>query len=402
MRFPKLTELDKDQNEIYNGAPPEGTVLIIGPPGTGKTVIAFHRAQMLSRLKRNPRVIMYNKVLSQYTSSRGSVAPDVEVQTLHKWAYDWWKRSIRGYGDPPCVDGARFDHDWTAIQNAAIKKSNDSAGAKLVNWGHLIIDEGQDFPPSLYACLTNVMTVANAKGSSPKLAVTVLADENQRLRPGRNSNIEEIRQNLLLGPENFFHLKKNYRSTKQIAEFASCFYVGLRSGKPIAPSSIGELPVVSWIERDTEGKFLDACATKIARYADIRRTEEIGVLTVRDKVRSSIFNRLNAKLDEKKIKVQSYSSKDEELKATNLEFDLPGSVTVINSASAKGLEFDTVFLIDPGALVSTGSGDLEAKMAMYVLCSRPRRFLNVMLVEDANSKKLMKDVSKAIYEEENL
>ena len=90
------------------------------------------------------------------------------------------------------------------------------------------------------------------------------------------------------------------------------------------------------------------------------------------------------------------------MKATNLEFDLPGSVTVINSASAKGLEFDTVFLIDPGALVSTGSGDLEAKMAMYVLCSRPRRFLNVMLVEDANSKKLMKDVSKAIYEEENL
>jgi DNA helicase-2/ATP-dependent DNA helicase PcrA len=402
MRFPKLTELDKDQNEIYNGAPPEGTVLIIGPPGTGKTVIAFHRAQMLSRLRRNPRVIMYNKVLSQYTSSRGNVAPDVEVQTLHAWMYNWWKKSIRGLSDPPCVDGDRFNHDWNAIQDAALKKAGVTSGAQHVNWGHLIIDEGQDFPPSMYACLTNVMTVANANGCSPKLAVTVLADENQRLHPGSNSNIEEIRQNLLLGPKNFFHLKKNYRSTKQIAEFASCFYVGLRTGKPIAPSSIGELPVVSWVDRDTEGKFLDACATKIARYADSRRTEEIGVLTIRDKVRSSIFNRLNAKLEEKKIKIQSYSSKDEDLKATNLEFDIPGRVTVINSASAKGLEFDTVFLVDPGALVSLGSGDLDAKMAMYVLSSRPRRFLNVMLVEDANSKKLMKDVPEAIYEKENL
>ena len=118
MRFPKLSELDRDQSAIYNGAPPEGTVLIMGPPGTGKSVIAFHRAHLLSEIGRNPRVIMYNKVLAKYASSRGNVAQKVEVSTLHKWAYGWW-RKIGGNSQPPTVDGDRFAHDWFAIQGAA-------------------------------------------------------------------------------------------------------------------------------------------------------------------------------------------------------------------------------------------------------------------------------------------
>ncbi len=405
MRFPKLSELDKDQSAIYNGAPPEGTVLIIGPPGTGKSVIAFHRAHLLQQIKRNPRVIMYNKVLARYTSNRGSVAPQVQVSTLHNWAYGWWNKVIkRRSALPPTVDGDRFAHDWTAMQVEAAKQGSNQHGAQAVNWGHLIIDEGQDFPRSMYTCLHLTMSVANASGAAPKLAVTVLADENQRLMPSKNSTIEEIRQGLGLhaGDRNVFPLKKNYRNTRQVAEFAGSFYAGLPTGMPSPPTRVGDLPVVSMVARDTHGKFLNACVEKIAMYAKAYRTEEIAVLAMHDKVRKSLFNRLKEKLQGEKIEVQSYSSSDKELKAEELTFDKPGHVTVLNAASAKGLEFDAVFIVDPGMLMASGSADLHVKMTMYVLCSRARSFLNVMLLDDDNSQKLLQWVPNPRYEKEDL
>lgn len=403
MRFPKLSELDKDQSAIYNGAPPEGTVLIVGPPGTGKSVIAFHRAHLLQQIGRSPRVIMYNKVLVQYTGKRENVASQVQVSTLHKWAYRWWKRVVRrDRARPPTVDGNQYAHDWTAMQVEAVKQASSQGGAQAVNWGHLVIDEGQDFPPSMYACLQLTMNVANASGAQPPLAVTVLADENQRLEPSRNSKIDEIRQSLGLHADdhNVFALKKNYRNTREVAEFAGSFYVGLSTGKPSTPTRAGDLPIVSLVARDTHGKFLNACAEKIARYAKLRRTEEIAVLVMRERVRESMFNRMKAKLQGESIEVQSYSSADGE--AGHLSFDKPGHITVLNAASAKGLEFDAVFIIDPAALMSTGSSDLNVKMTLYVLCSRARSFLNVMLLRDDNATKLLQWVPAALYEKEDL
>lgn len=406
MRFPKISELDKDQSAIYNGAPPEGTVLIVGPPGTGKSVIAFHRAHLLQQLGRRPRVIMYNKVLARYTSGRGNVASKVKVSTLHSWAGGWWSGIVRrGYARLPTVAGDGYALDWAAMQVEAVRKASSQGGAEVVNWGHLVIDEGQDFPPSMYACLQLTMNVANASGAEPKLAATVLADENQRLTPTKNSTINEIRQNLGLhaGDRNVFSLKKNYRNTREVAEFAGCFYVGLPTGKPDTPTRTGDRPVVSLVAADNHKKFLSACAEKIAMYAKLRRTEEIAVLVMREAIRGSMVNRLKARLHGDAIAIQSYSSSDEEFKdADVLAFDKPGHVTVLNAASAKGLEFDAVFVIDPGALMSAGSADINARMTLYVLCSRARSFLNVMLLQDDSAKELLQWVPDALYEKESL
>ncbi|MCO6690356.1 PhoH family protein [Pseudomonas shirazica] len=51
-----MTDLDKEQKEIYHGAPPTDSILVVGPPGTGKTVMAFHRAAFLQVLARKKMI----------------------------------------------------------------------------------------------------------------------------------------------------------------------------------------------------------------------------------------------------------------------------------------------------------------------------------------------------------
>jgi DNA helicase IV len=343
---------------------------------------------MLEKMDRAPKVVMYNKVLAKYTSTRGSVAKDVPVTNLHKWLGSWWRQAAPGKFGPPTIPGDRYAHDWPAIQEAVLPGLMSGSTISSANWGHLIVDEGQDFPEAMYATLKTVLTVAGAKGAKPEPAVTVLADENQRLQPGKNSTIEEIRRSLGLHSDtrNVFALKKNYRNTLEIAAFAAQFYVGLPSGIPETPTKHGPPPVVSTSAKESEGQNLNAFCEKIARYANARRTEEIGVFVPNNHVRKSIINRLAKRVEAAGIVVQSYANNDEQAQADDLVFDVGGRITVLNYQSAKGLEFDAVFVIDPGRLLIGGSSELNAKMCLYVMCSRARSFLNVMLAECEQSQ----------------
>jgi DNA helicase IV len=340
--------------------------------------MAFHRAahlQALSNKKKDralvPRVMMFNKVLSTYTASRDSVAKDVETSTMHSWVNGWWQKMFKSR--PPVLPNNQWAHDWQEmLSQYAVSAAN--VGNKG-HWGHLIIDEGQDFPQNMYSALNMISMLAQVDDGDTRPAITVFADENQRLQMGANSTIEEVAASLALGKERRFMLRKNYRNSKQIAEFAKHFYVGLPTGVPDVPSRVGNAkPKVVF------ASSLEVIRSRIAIYVSNNPGQDVGVLCTRDNLRKQVFNSLNRRLANGNTIVQTYSSyQRQEHPPENLKFDEGGSVTILNSQSAKGLEFDAVFIVEP--FIESGDASAEqSKMQLYVMASRAREYLELLVL----------------------
>jgi DNA helicase II / ATP-dependent DNA helicase PcrA len=395
MKFPKFTELDKEQRAIYNGAPPVESILVMGPPGTGKTVMAFFRAALLQNMHAKngsaatrPRVIMFNKVLAKYTSKREEgVADGVPCSTMHQWAWHWYRGITRT--TPPALPGNEFLHDWMGMLPQLLEKAVNTPAK--VNWGHLVVDEGQDFPPVMYQVLSMVAGAVNDSGGSP--ALTVFADDNQRINGSTNSTLDQIEQAMSLKKERVYRLSKNYRNSKQIAEFARHYYVGLKSGIPDLPTRVGRS-----LPRVVLTSSLEVVRRRISIFASNNPGLDIGVLCARDAERKKVFNSLHHRLNGTGIVVQTYSYKDrEEHPPEDLVFDKGGSVTVLNFQSAKGLEFDAVFIIDP-FVEGAGAVDVQSKMQLYVMASRARDYLELLLMNPpANLANYLP--SKELYEQ---
>lgn len=416
MRMPNSRQISDEQEEIYVEAPMDGTIMIAGPPGTGKTVIAFLRAQALLRREKLAQVIMHSKVLQKYTSNVASSGGEkVNSSTMHSWVNHWWRRNgiktpidsrdkiflncpyaekedakacgARWDGfrkkwyvhkkiyaenpenfekwiqceltdtSPPMLND--FDHDWDAMLVSAVSQTD------LTDWGHLIIDEGQDFSKKMYGFLRY------AADRLPDGGLTILADENQRLNEEQNSSISEIQSALAIKQNRFYLLEENFRNTYQIAEIANFFYVGLSSGKPKLPQRHGDKPQL------IKASNLEQQVDYIVKALSVRAPGEVGVFANNDDMRERLFNKLQYRLKDK-YRVQSYTSvakRKSKYPIEDLEFDQAGTLTIINRHSCKGLEFDFVFIPEIQTIAIDGSNLDTFKMNMYVMCSRARNAL---------------------------
>ncbi|KKD60778.1 DNA/RNA helicase [Grimontia sp. AD028] len=410
MRMPNIRQLSEEQLDIFEDAPIDGSILVSGPPGTGKTVIAFLRAQRLAKRNIDITVLMFNRVLRRYTENIASDIPgNVQSKTMHSWLPSWWslhkiendesekvyvkcsfneKEALKAIGgkwdndkrmwfvprelylsnpdtysswergafDPPEIQ--KWQYNWMKMLDLYLSQTPES----MHDWGHLILDEAQDFEPELFTFL-NLVSKQLDKGG-----ITVLADENQRLEENRNSSLDEIRANLKITkkPEREFRLTVNFRNTFQIAKVASHFYVGLATGMPNPPSRQGSKPVMVFTTDS------DAQIEYICRSLKNRAAVEVGVIVDNDADRELFTREITRRLPS--YHVQTYSSR-EYRKSESLQFDRQGVVTVIHRKSCKGLEFDSVFIPQLQSF-SVDDRDLTTfKMNLYVMCSRARNEL---------------------------
>ena len=83
--FPKNTDLSDEQKIIYSEHL-DKALLITGPPGTGKTVMAIMRALRMGKemedVNAKVPILMHNKTLYEFTSTQASVNQNINKVSI--------------------------------------------------------------------------------------------------------------------------------------------------------------------------------------------------------------------------------------------------------------------------------------------------------------------------------
>ncbi len=330
--LPGIHDLNKDQDAAL-ALPMEGQHLIVGGPGTGKSVVALLRARHLAQNGRTYQTLVYNRLLNH--SNRYLFGSD---QKFSAKTWDSWFRGICKcfFGDAPTHEpekkGGYRAIDWESIE----KQIQSLDNIKDERSEFLVVDEGQDMPPAFYRALADLGFVN----------FYVAADQNQQIHPDKCSSRQDIENALAIDAGDTLELKTNYRNTRPIALLAQHFYPeDPASPRPDLPDEKPAAKMPELWTYDAENTVtLAAIANSILRLGDRNPRKLIGVITPDNKVRIKFNEALlqaSPKLDNDKPPIQTFVSGEQELP----NFD-QGGLMVINAQSCKGLEFDIAILAD--------------------------------------------------------
>ena len=339
-KLPGVDDLNKDQDRVLR-LPEDGQFLIVGGPGTGKSVVALLRT--LKYIEHDDYVFLtYNKVL--LSSTLQLVRTNIKSRTLTSLIYDAYSKQF----NQRTPEIQKYKPDYEKIINDFETLGKDPISL------HLIIDEGQDMPPKFYEALM-YLGIEN---------FFIVADQNQQITED-NSSRQELTDLLGLEAEDVIELKENYRNSHPIALLSHQFYTDPSSPPPKLPSksraSLGT-PILY------EHTHYHECVKLILREADRDPRNLIGVVVATNDIRDSYvkaLNKLEITLDNPKPIISTYSSGGGE---PNIDFSY-GGIVVLNDKSIKGLEFDVVFVIIDGFQIYNNDID-SMKKRFYVMSSR--------------------------------
>ena len=334
MRLPTWDEINKqeDQRDVLE-YPLDQPLFVVGPPGSGKTILALHRARMIKNHESRVIIITYNRMLKRLLRLLGD--GHIFAQTMHKFTWhDYRKRT--GENSPP--QHQSYQNDWETML-VRIKDKRASYDPF-----HMIVDEGQDLPRGFFKYASYISGV-----------ITVFADEDQALN-ANCSTLESIKAAVDL-PDPVI-LKKNHRNSPEVASMAEHFHSGRLPVPSILRSSTGELP------RLVRKENLESTATLISNWYNTRNGN-IGIIVSRNETGSRLQDSLRNKLSGKRVDIYRNDQENE----GDIDILSPG-VTILNKESVKGQEFDTVFILELESFIPCETP--ADKRAMYMMCARAR------------------------------
>jgi hypothetical protein len=330
--------LSPDQQDVLASLPFDGHHLVTGPPGSGKSVLAVQRAVMLALTGEPVTLLTRSNLLRQSLEPLvAALGPEegLDVSTVHRWLHAW-HRALTGRPAPQTDDGW---FDWAAVFQVAAARYHGTGPL-------LVIDEGQDLPLDFY----RLCRLIGAR-------TTVFADECQRITDTQ-STLAEI-GSLLTGP-NRHDLPATHRTTRPVAALAARFHVG--GAQPALPDRAGPTPSLRCYGNAQQ------VAAHVAEYTGTRLGERVGVILRHTRHQMELTERLERLMPGSRL--QTYVGEGTGRYRT-LDLARPG-VTVLNRKSAKGLEFDTVFVPDTHLDAGDDPTGASLRMLYYVLVTRAR------------------------------
>ena len=345
MRLPTWDELQRvpEQRDVLEYRL-DRSLFVVGPPGSGKTVLAIYRAQMAAALapdeaEPSVAIVTYGRMLRRLLDMLKEA--DLRVGTMHSFVWhDYRNRMSRR---PPHQPYDSYSYDWRSMFSC-LEEAEEHP-----NRSHLVVDEGQDLPQGFFRYASRHVSHT----------ITVFADENQALSE-RHTTLEQIKTASGLGDP--IILSHNHRNTPEIARLAEHFHSGRLPVATVVRPSLKELP------RLVRSRRLQSTAKLISNWCDTRGGS-IGVIVDRnDTTGSTLHGNLRRRLPQKRVDIYSSEDKNED----SIEMLEPG-VTILNKKSVKGQEFDAVFILELEAFIPC-TNDAERR-AMYMMCTRARDYL---------------------------
>lgn len=415
LRLPNIQELSKQQSNALD-LPLEGQHLVVGGPGTGKSVVALLRARRLAEENKNYLFLVYNVLLERSCYALGGT--EIRAATWKQW----FKKNFEHWFDCPLPiranDRGGYAENWYVILAKCQEKKDIDTSL------YLVIDEGQDMPPEFYQALI-------ALGF---MNFYVVADQNQRITE-HNSSIYDIRKSLAIDVHETCELTRNYRNSLPVARLSQHFCTNdPGSPRPDLPNPGAGDKIPYMMRYGEDAAFtLPRIARQILMTYD-RNTDKLTcIVTPNDVVRENFCQILRQYAQELSFDhgppaIQTYSSTEKitsaDTRTENLAVDCPlcgalmirrrnsydgaffwgcstypacnhtkdyvsidfknGGIAVINQQSIKGLEFDLVYLADIDRFFDSDTDVLKKKF--YVMTSRARDNVFLLRTGDISPK----------------
>ncbi|MGY4490353.1 AAA family ATPase [Pseudomonas sp. TE3610] len=341
MLLPKLDDLIDEQDSVYTH-PINEHLLVVGPPGSGKTSLAVLRAQYLKNRGKKTLLITKNRMLAVLANQLGNGT--VTTMTMHSFVsnhyYSLFQKQIPQH--------APYHYVWPQV----IQQYED------VEYGycydHIVVDEGQNLPAGFYQWMVRY--------GAP--TVSVFTDENQTT-DDQSSTIGHMRAASL--PEEK-HLYENHRNTDEIARVAEHFHRSIH----LAPARVrrafsGEIP------RLETGRTWEEIATLVAnRFTN--RKQSVGVIVQKVDDALEVQGLLKAALPSG-TRIDVYTHKTPQQAVANIKI-MDEGITILTGKSAIGLEFNHVFLQDLHQSLPAQT-PIQCRR-LYMLCARARDTLTLV------------------------